>query len=168
MTADQPQEKGTASLADMEQDLISAILQSRDDEKRNVTEIKIPRIRVRGEPLSFRVRPLHDSERRWCERQATRVNRDKRFANLPMSEERDDSQYNSVLIHTATVDEDRAALWDNKTLWQAYRVGRGRDLVEAILLAGEKLTVVGTIFEISGFIDTSEESVEDLSVKSSS
>ena len=37
------------------------------------------------------------------------------------------------LIYTATVDEDKAKLWDNKTLWKAVNAVTGTDMVDHLI-----------------------------------
>jgi hypothetical protein len=65
------------------------------------------------------------------------------------------------LIHTATVDEDKAKLWDNKKLWDRLNVLSGIDVIDKVLLPGEKDAVIEKINEISGYAED-EEDVEDL------
>ncbi|MCL2215393.1 MAG: hypothetical protein FWB91_00100 [Defluviitaleaceae bacterium] len=106
--------------------------------------------------LQFRVRPLSEEESQQCHRNATKYARSKPGQpKIPI--ETDGARYRSYMIYAATVDEDKAKVWDNPKIKQARNVLDSIDLIDLVLLAGEKARVLMLIDEISGF---AEESIE--------
>ena len=71
------------------------------------------------------------------------------------------SKFRSWLIYTATVDEDRAKLWDNKQAQQAFNVLQGVDLIDSVLLSGEKDRIIDRINEISGYGDETDDTAKN-------
>lgn len=103
--------------------------------------------------FSFRVRGLDDEEVESCRGQATKVVKDRRFGNLAVPRDFNAAKFNSLLIYTATHPDDRAKLWDNKTLWEKARVITGWQVIDKVLLRGEKEEVIALIEQLSGFDD---------------
>ena len=64
-------------------------------------------------------------------------------------------------IYTATVDEDRAKTWDNKQAQEALNILQGVDMVDAVLLSGEKDRIIDRINEISGYDDDQDETAKN-------
>lgn len=68
------------------------------------------------------------------------------------------------MIYNATIAEDQEKLWDNKQVQEALR-RRGKhiinalDVIDAVLLPGEKENVLTVLDELSGY-DTEEAKVE--------
>ena len=71
-------------------------------------------------------------------------------------------RYHSSLIYQATVEEDRARLWDNKAFWQAVnsdptrkgkqQVVTGTDMVDLLIpYAGTKQAIIDRIEKLSGY-----------------
>lgn len=96
----------------------------------------------------FRVRPLTEAEYNHCRDMTTKPIRRN---GLVVSEETNHTRFRSMLIHTATVDEDRKVIWDNKEAWNRLNVASGVDLIDVVLLAGEKAAVLERIEQLSGF-----------------
>ena len=67
--------------------------------------------------------------------------------------ETDWAKYRSLTIYTATVNEDRAKIWDNRAAQVEMNVMEGWELVDKVMLSGEKAKVLEIIDEISGFGD---------------
>lgn len=102
--------------------------------------------------FEFRIRPISEEESLACRERATKFAPRKR--GQPKREiETNISQFRSWLIYTATVDEDRKKLWDNKKAMEAFNVLQGVDLIDAVLLSGEKDRIIDEINEISGYGD---------------
>lgn len=113
--------------------------------------------------FSFRIRPL--TEREWdkCRERATKYSKNKRFGGMRLPESTDTTAYHSDLIYTATLDEDRARLWDNKKLWSAANAVTGRDMVDKLIpYAGKKQSIVDKIEALSGYGDEDEELSETI------
>ena len=106
--------------------------------------------------FEFRIRPLSEEESLACHDNATRFAPRKR--GQPKQEiETNTAKFRSWLIYTATIDEDRAKTWDNKKAQEAFNVLQGVDVIDAVLLSGEKDRIIEVINEISGYDDSLDE-----------
>ncbi len=103
--------------------------------------------------FSFRVRGLDDEELEKCRDQATKVVKDRRFGSLAMPRDFNAAKFNSLMIYAATHPDDRKLLWDNKDLWQKANIVAGWQLVDKVLLRGEKEEVIALIEQLSGYDD---------------
>lgn len=102
--------------------------------------------------FEFRIRPVSEEESLACHDHATKFAPRKR--GQPKQEiETNAAKFRSWLIYTATVNEDRAKTWDNKKAQQALNVLYGVDMIDAVLLSGEKERIIDRINEISGYSD---------------
>ena len=113
--------------------------------------------------FTFRIRPLSESEYEKCKKKHTKYVRNKQLG-IKMPEDTDGVKYRSELIYAATVSEDREKMWDNKKLWDALSAkGRdvitGTDVIDAVLMSGEKAAVVEQIDLLSGYQDNNLEEV---------
>ena len=126
------------------------------------SEASYERIQIkRGGKLKFefRIRPISE-ESLACHDHATKFAPRKR--GQPKREiETNMSKFRSWLIYTATVDEDRAKLWDNKQAQQAFNVLQGVDVIDCVLLSGEKDRIIDRINEISGDDDEADETAKN-------
>lgn len=102
-------------------------------------------------PLRFQIRPLIESEYVECREKATTYGKNRQFGGLRVAEDLDMSRLSSHVIYAATLEADRARLWDNKALQRKLDVLSGPDVIDRLLRAGEKDAVVNKIQEISGF-----------------
>ena len=100
--------------------------------------------------FEFRIRPLSEDETNACLDHATKFAPRKK-GQPKRKIETDSAKFRSWLIYTATVDEDRKKTWDNKQAQEALGVLCGVDMVDAVLLAGEKDAILDRIDEISGY-----------------
>ena len=112
--------------------------------------------------FAFRIRPLGSEEYESCRKKHTKYVRNRQLG-MKMPDETNRVKYQSALIYTATVEEDRAKLWDNKKVWEALRnkdlqVMNGLDVIEFTLKAGEKDKVIEAIDLLSGY----EANIEDV------
>ena len=102
--------------------------------------------------ITFRVRPLSSDEIESCRRSATKYAPCKK--GEPKKEiDCSNSLFQSYLIYTATIGEDRAKIWDNTKAQEKLNVMFGVDMVDKVLLAGEKSRVIDIIMDNSGFGD---------------
>ena len=107
--------------------------------------------------LEFRVRPITEDENQICWRQATKYAPTK--PGQPKTAiDTDVAKYRSFVIYTATVDEDRSKVWDNKRAQDALGILQGVDMIDRVLFAGEK----GRVFDIIDEISDKEEEIEEL------
>ncbi len=139
-----------------ENELLAGLLElgGRKDEALSYHKIQIKRNGV--VKLEFRIRPVTEDETQSCLKMArkyatTRPGQPKKVI------ETNNTKLRSLIVYTATVDEDRAKIWDNKSAQTALNILTGWEMVDKVLLAGEKDKVIDKIDEISGFGDDLEE-----------
>lgn len=139
-----------------EKDILAGLLAlgNTKDDSENYRKVQIKRKGVRL--LEFRVRPISEDENQKCFKQATRYAPSK--PGQPKKPiETDQAKYRSFIIYTATVDDDRAKVWDNREAMNQLDVMQGVDMIDRVLIHGEKERVLDVINEISGFGDDMEE-----------
>lgn len=130
-----------------EQDLLRGLLEAA--EGRETATVEVAR---KGHLLfRFRIRALGEREYHDCRDRATKYERSRQFGGLRMPADTDMARYRSFLIYTATVEEDRTRFWDSKEAQKKLDVLNGPDLIDRVLLAGEKDAIVARIDELSGF-----------------
>ena len=110
--------------------------------------------------LKFRIRPLSEDEYSKCKNRYTKYVRNKQIG-IKLPEDTDSVMYRNALIYQATVDEDRAKLWDNNEAWRKLDVINGVELIGKVLKAGEKDAVLEKIDEISGYSSVLEETAKN-------
>ena len=122
---------------------------------------------VRGGKLyfSFRIHALGEEEANKCRKKYTKYVRNKQIG-IKFAEETDNAKFRSSLIYHATVEDDRTKLWDNQQVWDGLRkqgvlVVTALDVIEAVLLGGEKDRVIDEINKLSGFDSENLEEVEN-------
>lgn len=114
--------------------------------------------------FSFRIRPLSEKEWEHCREKNTKYQKNRKLGGMKLPESTSTTGYHSFLIYTATLDEDKAKLWDNKRFWAAAGSGvlTGTDMVDKLIpLAGKKQEIVERIERLSGFDSDSEEEYEE-------
>jgi hypothetical protein len=139
-----------------EKDILSGLLDlgKAKDDADNYRKIQIKRGGVLK--LEFRLRPISEDENQRCWKQATKYAGTK--PGQPKKPiETDNAKYRSYIIYTATVDEDRLKVWENRAAMDAFGLLQGVDMIDKVLLAGEKSRILDVIDEISGFDDDMEE-----------
>jgi len=139
-----------------ESDLLAGILElvETKDKAENYHKIQIRRGGVLK--LEFRIRPITEDETQVC------LRRSNKYAVTKPGQPRkvldtNNAKFRSLVLYTATVDEDRAKVWDNKTAMETCGVFEGWEMVDKVLLIGEKNRALDKVDEISGFDDGMEE-----------
>ena len=122
--------------------------------------------------IEFSVHALTGHEARKAKKNASVMMNNPYNKKLPkVVREVNEVNYQSWLIYFATTDEDRKKYWDNPTFRDAFNVVEGYELVDKVLLPGEKARVLDTIDTLSGYAysswldeeeDQDEESDEEL------
>ena len=108
-------------------------------------------VRHKAVVLEFRIRPLSEDEYAKIRKRNTNYKKNK--ANgLRIAE-----SVNSELIYVATIEEDRAKIWDRADAWDKCNVVNGIGLVDVVLKAGEKDAILEKLDEISGFTPSMED-----------
>ena len=140
----------------------SELLRALTSKNQATQETRTVEVKFRGVMFRFRVRPLSEREYDTCREKATTYNKNKRFGGMKLPEKTDTVKYHTLLIYKATVDEDRARLWDNKELWNVADALTGTDMVDILIpTAGKKQQVVDLIEELSGFNDEAVSAYEE-------
>jgi hypothetical protein len=154
------EEENKGQLRAYEDDILKGLLAAANfkTEEDNIQTIEIARNGV--VLFKFRIRPLTEEEYQACKEKYTKYVRNKQLG-IKFPEHTDTVRYRSALIYQATVDEDRAKIWDNKNAWKAINVLNGVDLIDKTLLAGEKDAVLELIDKISGYSVTAEETIKN-------
>lgn len=154
------EEENRGQLRTFEDDILKGLLAAANfkAEEDNIHTIEIARNGV--VLFKFRIRPLSEEEYQACKEKYTKYVRNKQLG-IKFPEHTDTVRYRSALIYQATVDEDRAKIWDNKNAWKALNVLNGVDLIDKTLLAGEKDAVLELIDKISGYSVTAEETAKN-------
>ena len=143
-----------------ESDILRGLIEAgREKENENAYE-KI-QIRCGGVlKFEFRIRPLSEDETNACLDHASKF-APRRKGQPKRKIETDSAKFRSWLIYTATVDEDRKKTWDNKQAQEALDILHGVDMIDAVLLAGEKDAVISRIDEIRGYGSDDGETPDD-------
>jgi len=112
--------------------------------------------------FQFRIRPLSEREWNTCRERNTKYKKNRRLGGMKVVDDTDTVGYHSLLIYTATVDEDKEKLWNNKKLWKAVGALTGTDMVDKLIpYAGKKQQIVERIERLSGYDDESEDEYEE-------
>lgn len=143
-----------------EDELLRGLIEA-GTEKGDESSYRKIQIKRKGEvKFEFRVRPISEAESIACHDNATRFAPRKR--GQPKREiETNFSQFRSWLIYTATVDADRKILWDNKRAQERFGVLQSVEMIDAVLLPGEKDRAIDIINEISGYDDGMEDTAKN-------
>lgn len=142
--------KKELDLEKVESDITAALLEMAS--YRLIDETQPIVIKRQGKPvLEFTVRGLDEDEWAKCRRQNL-INRGLR------TEEIKQARFNSQVIYEATIAEDKERIWKNKDVWAKLNVASGIDLINQLLLPGEKNALV----EIIGKLSKYEMDAEDL------
>lgn len=140
-----------------EDDLLRGLLEAANY-KNDESVRKLIQIKRNGKVFfEFHVRPLQEDEIQDCRRKATKYVPNPYNKNLKVEGDTDYVKVRSYKIYTATIEEDRAKLWDNPKIREQLDVITGADVIEKCLMAGEKDKVSEVIDSISGYGFTLEE-----------
>ena len=137
-----------------EADILEGLLDAADMTKETKT---IEIVRGGRTLITFRIRALSEDEYNRCKKKHTTYKRNKQLG-IKMPDEVNTSAYRCALIYTATLEEDRKKMWDNKELWKALgtkgiEIVTGLNVIETCLRAGEKDRDIAAIDGLSGFSD---------------
>lgn len=142
--------------------VFDALLAAAGYEEDNEERYRIRIVRKRGgvdtEYFSFFIHPLSEEKINIIRKRNTKVKRDRRYGID--REKVDNVRMRSQLIYEATADEDREVLWNDREAWKKLGVLNGIDLIDKVLLAGEKDRIIESIETISGY--GSDEELETL------
>ena len=83
----------------------------------------------------------------------------------PVEKEFNSAKFNSLLIYTASTDEDRKKVWGNRQLMDKLDVTEPWETVDHLLLFGEKMDICDRIMESSGMGEDEESASPEEYVK---
>lgn len=149
-------EENKSQLRANEGDILAGLLTAANfkEEESNIHPVEVAR---GGKVLfSFRIRPLSEEEYQTAKDKNTKYVRNKQLG-IRFPEDTNSVRYRSNLIYLATIEEDREKVWNNKDAWKSLNVLNGIDLVDKVLLGGEKDAILEIIDKISGYSVTMEE-----------
>jgi hypothetical protein len=106
--------------------------------------------------FQFRVRPLTEDEVITLRKRASPYNKKTR------EREYDSNAFRPLYIYAATIEEDRAKLWDNLSFQKSHNLFEGIDVIKALLKPGEIVRVANIISELSGFDDEEDDLEEEI------
>lgn len=148
-----------ANVKEAEYDLVAALMEAaayRED-KDLVTPVDIKR----GGKFLFtvNVRPIGDAETRAARKKATKYMPNPQNRKLPpIEKEFNASLFNSLIIYSATTEEDKQKIWGNKAIMDKFNLVEPYESIDVLLTVGEKTALADTIVEISG-MDVEDEEV---------
>ncbi|RIJ63603.1 hypothetical protein [Rummeliibacillus sp. POC4] len=138
----------------IEGSVLDGLLAAYEDQQDETVTIEIAR---KGKVFfSFDIHGLTEKQYNDLQDQATKFRKAKNLGGVKVAEETDVTRFRSLLIYHATVEKDRVKLWNNKEAWNKLNVVNGPDLIDKVLLAGEKKAIIDKIDDISGFSDDTE------------
>lgn len=134
-----------------------AILKALTDQQQHDDRVETITVLFGKTTFAFRIRPLSEKEWDKCRERNTKYSKNRRLGGMRLPESTNTTGYHSDLIYTATVDEDKAKLWDNKRLWAAVNAVTGTDMVDRLIpYAGKKQAIVERIERLSGYDEDDE------------
>lgn len=151
----EPEEKQLPSKEEIlqnEDEMIAGLLEAANFKDNSDFQKKIE-IRRNGKLLfSFFVKPLTEEEIQDCRKRATKRRPDPRGKQFGMIEvETNFIKFRSYKIMAATVDKGQGVLWSNKKLKEKLNVIEDIDVIDMVLMGGEKDQISDIIDEISGY-----------------
>ncbi len=149
-------EENKGQLRANENDILAGLLTAANfkEEESNIHPVEVAR---GGKVLfSIRIRPLSEEEYQTAKDKNTKYVRNKQLG-IRFPEDTNSVRYRSNLIYLATIEEDREKVWNNKDAWKSLNVLNGIDLVDKVLLGGEKDAILEIVDKISGYSVTMEE-----------
>lgn len=132
-----------------EGDIVNALLNAADFR----TNSEPRKITIERAGFSFEIQAVNEDNVARAQKLSTK-NRGRR------NEETDWQRYAAHLIYFATVDDDKARIWDNRDVWQALNAVNGADVIYKCLTPAERAEIVSIIEKISGY-DDGNVSVDD-------
>lgn len=101
--------------------------------------------------LRFSIHAVTGPDMKRAQKAATSYIPNPKMKKLKIESDRDQVVYESYIIYLATVDEDKKKYWENPELKKRFDVMQGYELIDKVLLPGEKDMVIDAINELSGY-----------------
>lgn len=126
----------------------------------NIVEIDITR---NGKFLfTLHIHPLGDDDVAKANKEAAIMVRNPGGKHLPkIQADSDKSKYKSWMIYLATTEEDQKQIWGNPALMSKLGVYQPWEVIDKLLILGDKAKLLEKITEISGLDDEEDEMDEE-------
>lgn len=157
------EEEVREDILEHEDDYIAGLLSAADNVDAETTTIEI--IRNQKKYFAFRIHALTEEELADIRKRYTKYAKNRR-QGIRVPEELNTPKYRASLIFNSTVEEDQKKLWDNPVIKKGLEA-KGKtiinalDVIEAVLLPGEKERIMDILDEINGY--NNEEIKENMS-----
>lgn len=134
-------------LLSAEDDILAGVLGAVESKENDYETIVIKR----GDKVFFKfgVRGFSEDEIRQI-RERNSIYR-KNNMGVKVLDEFKDVRFTSEIIYKATIDKDREKIWDNPQIKNKLGCLTGLDVIEKVLMAGEKDAIYSRIQRMSGF-----------------
>lgn len=150
-----------------EEELIAGLLAASDFETDEDNLVPVEIRRNKKLFFKFHIHPLSEKEMQKIRKKSTDRYKNPAGKHLPKIEgDIRIDEFRSRKIYASTTDEDRAKLWDNPVVKKGLEK-KGKDIfepwevIEAVLMAGEKQQISELIDDISGFGEEESLSLDD-------
>lgn len=105
--------------------------------------------------FSFSIHPLSEDMMHQIRKKYTKYVKNRK-AGINVAEELDVAKFRSSVIYNSTIESDKEKLWDNKRIWEGLRkqgksVVNALDVIESVLLQGEKERIMTAIDQLCGY-----------------
>ena len=152
MTEEQ-KEEARKEMLNYEDDYLAGLLAAA-----SYTEEEVKTIEIRRQNrlfFKFRIHPISEEEINDIRKKYTKYAKNRR-QGIKVAEELDTPKYRASLIYNSTVEADQEKLWDNPKVKkgleaQGKTIINALDVIEAVLLPGEKDRIMDVIDEINGY-----------------
>ena len=150
---EEQKEEVRQDILEHEEDYLAGLLEAAaySDEEIKVIEIR------RKEKLFFKfaIHPISEETLNDIRKKYTKYAKNRR-QGIKVAEELDTPKYRASIIYNSTVDADKEKLWDNRKVWKGLEkqgkiIINALDVIEAVLLPGEKDRIMDIIDEINGY-----------------
>ena len=136
-----------------EDDLLTGLLEAASFNESETKKIEI--IRAGKKFFEFSIHPITEEDLNDIRKKYTKYSRNRR-QGIKVAEELDGPKYRASLIYNSTIEIDQERLWDNQRVWSGLRakgkvIVNALDVIEAVLLPGEKDRILDIIDDINGY-----------------
>lgn len=136
-----------------EEDYLAGLLAAADNAENEKVCIDI--IRKGKKYFSFSIHPLNEEMLDDIRKKYTKYTKNRR-QGIRVADGMDQPKYRASLIYNSTIEADRTKLWDNKAVWKGLEaqgkvIINALDVINAVLLPGEKDKIMEIIDEINGY-----------------
>lgn len=133
--------------------LLDALLDAADYASGETLTIEIIRNKTRY--FTFDVHPISEEDFFAIRKKYTKYKKNRKNG-IKYESELDASKYRCSIIYNCSTEKSQAEIWDNKALWDAlrkkgYNIVNALDVVETLLLPGEKDMVCDAIDKLCGY-----------------